>query len=199
MSGEVLSAEIVGECIREMSLTENPWRITLELEPVTRQVLRSHCSCTAGADGICKHTAAIFKYVNTERSEGCTDTEQSWSKPSKKLAELYPKGECIQKLFFGKEAARRDYSGKALDVEKVTNLMKKHSLQNSSVYKSLTVDLSKASCSGSQPKDVDFVPENMKNMLESPLTIGLKTSADITVTFIRTSSHSYVGNCRDFL
>ncbi len=181
-TGEVTSIDIIGDCIREMSLTEKPWIVTLEVEPRTRDIKRSHCSCTAGADGVCKHTAAIYKYVNSERSEGCTDAEQSWSKPSKKLAELYPKGECIQKLFFGKERTCRDYSGQAIDTDKLTSALKKHSLQNSSVYKSLTIDTAKSSHSPAEIENIDTVPDSLKTMLEAPLGIDLKTSPESTVS-----------------
>ncbi len=139
-NGVVTSVTIAADCIREMSLTEKPWTVTLELRPDDRVVTLARCSCTAGIDGLCKHTSAIYQFVNCERSEGCTDSNQVWSKPSEKLNDLYPKGSSIQELFFNKSPAKRDFSGKNFDVDHVVKLMEKHSLQNSSVYKTLTVD-----------------------------------------------------------
>ncbi len=149
-NGQIVSITIAADCIREMSLTEKPWNVTLEINPVDRSVSLARCSCTAGADGLCKHTSAVFQFVNSERSEGCTDSQQIWAKPSAKLNDLYPKGVSIQQLFFKKAPAKRDFSGANIDVEKVTRLMEKHSLQNSSVYKTLTVDTSKISVSQEQ-------------------------------------------------
>ncbi len=136
-NSQVLKAVISGECIREMSLSKDPWKVVFEVG-ADRTVTLARCSCTAGIDGMCKHTAALFKFVNSERSEGCTDREQGWSKPTKKLNDLYPKGESIQKLFFQKSPEKRDFSGTDFDQDKLVKLMKKHNLQNSSVYKTLT-------------------------------------------------------------
>jgi hypothetical protein len=39
---------IAGQCIREMSLSNDPYNVELTLEPTTRLVLDSRCSCVAG-------------------------------------------------------------------------------------------------------------------------------------------------------
>ena len=79
------------KCIREMSLNATPYNVELVLNE-NRHVTGARCSCVAGITGQCKHTAALVFHVNNERSTGCTDVEQSWSKPSEKLKQLYPKG-----------------------------------------------------------------------------------------------------------
>ncbi len=168
-SGQLISITIAGDCIREMSLTENPWIVTLEIQPTDRSVILSHCSCTAGLDGLCKHTSAIYQFVNCERSEGCTDSEQIWAKPSAKLNDLYPKGVSIQQLFFKQDPVKRDFSGTDFDLDRVTKLMEKHSLQNSSVYKTLTVDSSNVEVEETNPIQREISPLLIE-ILTRPLT-----------------------------
>jgi hypothetical protein len=47
----------------------------------------------------CKHGAALFIFINEERSEGCTDSQKKWKAPGKRVKNLYPKGEQITSLF----------------------------------------------------------------------------------------------------
>ena len=82
---------IVGECIREMSITKQPYNVELTLNS-DREVVDSRCSCVSGVSGICKHASALVLYVNSERSAGCTDESAKWKKPSEKIKHLYPKG-----------------------------------------------------------------------------------------------------------
>ncbi len=164
--GQVLEISISGQCIREMSLSKDPWNVIFELTS-DRHVILARCSCTAGIDGMCKHTAALFKFVNLERSEGCTDDKQGWSKPTKKLNDLYPKGESIQKLFFQKSPEKRDFSGTSFDHDRVIKLMEKHSLQNCSVYKTLTA---KAPEQENVPEIEVVLNANLEKMLLEPVS-----------------------------
>lgn len=135
---------INGQCIREMSLSNDPYNVELVLDPVTRSVVDARCSCQAGVTGLCKHTAALVRAVNTERSSGCTDDSQKWHKPSQKLQELYPKGETVQQLLQGKKAVRRDFQVDRHSLDDLASLLEKHKLQNSSMFKSITADLTLA-------------------------------------------------------
>jgi uncharacterized Zn finger protein len=133
---------ITSQCIREMSLSGEPYKVELTLDPENRNVLDARCTCQAGVTGMCKHTAGLVQAVNSERSTGCTDTSQGWLKPSLKLQSLYPKGETIQQLVVGKRPERRNFHGDRATLDELANLLQKHNLQNSSMYKSITVDVS---------------------------------------------------------
>ncbi len=174
---EIVAISISGECIREMSLSNTPWRIVFELNPY-REIVRARCNCTAGIDGMCKHTAALFNVVNSERTESCTDAEQVWSKPSQKLNQLYPKGESIQKLFFQRSPTKRDYSGQSFDQDRLVKLMEKHSLQNSSVYKTLTAKPVKEDKIESPSIDVDPL---LKKLLQLPVQNPMKNQEPFKV------------------
>ena len=136
-SGEIT---ITGLCLRAMSVTKDPYSVTLSLNPSDRRVLSARCSCIAGCDGQCKHTAAIVHHVNSERSVGCTDEAQVWMKPSEKMKRLYPKGETIQEMLGQGKPAKRDFTPKQDSLDELSALMAKHNLQNVSLYKSINVD-----------------------------------------------------------
>lgn len=138
------TCSINAQCIREMSLSNDPYSVELVLDPDTRSVADARCSCQAGVTGMCKHTAALVLAVNTERSSGCTDDTQKWHKPSQKLQELYPKGETVQQMVQGKKAERRNFLVDRDTLDNLALLMEKHKLQNSSIFKSITADLSLA-------------------------------------------------------
>jgi hypothetical protein len=72
--------------------------VEIEVGP-DRQLLHGHCNCVSGISGNCKHTCALVTYVNSERTDGCTDNTQQWQKPSQHKQSLYPKGETIEALF----------------------------------------------------------------------------------------------------
>jgi hypothetical protein len=133
---------ITSQCIREMSLSGEPYKVELTLDPETRDVVDAKCTCQAGVTGLCKHTAGLVEAVNSERSTGCTDSSQGWLKPSQKLQSLYPKGETIQQLVLGKRPERRNFHGERATLNDLAALLQKHNLQNSSMYKSITVDVS---------------------------------------------------------
>ncbi len=132
--------EIVASVIREMSIRDNHFRVTFEIDSNSRLIKSARCSCVAGCNGFCKHSFAVYYVVNHERTESCTDRQQEWLKPSQKLRQLYPKGKTIQALFQQNEAQERDFSGgnRTVDVKDFCLKMKELGLENSSMFKMFT-------------------------------------------------------------
>ena len=62
---------ISSKIIRETNVTDAPWVITLKVRVADRKVLEAHCTCYVGRLAKCKHVAALYSYVNEERSEVC--------------------------------------------------------------------------------------------------------------------------------
>ena len=83
-SGELVIFE---RCVRSTNLSEAPYLMELQLDP-HRNVVGGRCSCVAGIDYNCKHSAALVHYVNSSRSESCTSREQH--QPNKKAKQMYP-------------------------------------------------------------------------------------------------------------
>ena len=91
----------------------------------------------------------MYSYVNSERTEGKTDAEQTWTAPSKKLETAYPKGETLGQIFgFGGATSNDVYvqkkKGEADEFcDQLIADLAQCGLVDSSLYKSLTADLSK--------------------------------------------------------
>ena len=94
------NAVISARMIRTTSITETPYIVEFEVDK-SRQVVRSSCRCVAGESALCKHGAALYIYINEERSEGKTDDKQVWHAPSKAALEKYPKGETTEQILGG--------------------------------------------------------------------------------------------------
>jgi hypothetical protein len=90
---------ITAKILRSTSLNDVPYSIHFEVDSATRDVIASHCSCVSGGTGKCKHGAALFQYINEERTVGKTDDTQQWTTPSKKLQARFPKGQTVQQIY----------------------------------------------------------------------------------------------------
>ena len=53
--------------IRETSINQPPWNITLIVGVSDRKVLKAQCSCYVGSLAQCKHVAALYLFINEER------------------------------------------------------------------------------------------------------------------------------------
>ncbi len=157
---------IRGLCIPETKVRQSEYFIEFSLA-ANRAINDSRCSCPAGISGECKHAAALFLYVNSERSEGSTDQEQKWKRPSRKAQALYPKGESIQKLFNLPSCAQPDW--KSAPDNKFVEDLAACGLVNSSLHKSLTVDKKSASNPPSLP-DPPPLPSGIKELLANNVT-----------------------------
>ena len=133
---------VIGRCVPEASIRKTPYIITLELNP-SREVTLAHCSCQAGATGMCKHTYAVYKAVNSEREESKTDQEQVWQKPSEANLKLYPKGEPVTKIMFDQNPEKHTFKSSEEASDILVGLFQKHGLRDAAIFKSLTVDKSK--------------------------------------------------------
>ena len=94
---------ITGRILRQTSVTEDPYSVRFFVDPTSREIVKSNCSCVAGCTAQCKHGAALYFYINNERSEGKTDVQQVWKTPSQKLQERFPKGQTAEEIFGGWE------------------------------------------------------------------------------------------------
>ena len=66
------SGFITAKIFRTTSIRSNPYSLHFDLDN-QRKVTDSRYSCVAGVNAICKHGAALYYYINNERSEGKTD------------------------------------------------------------------------------------------------------------------------------
>ena len=89
----------------------------------------AHCNCISGILGLCKHTSALVCFINSERTESCTDNLQEWQKPSQKCQALYPKGETIESLFKLTPFPPPTFEPEAEKLENFVSLLKLHMKQ----------------------------------------------------------------------
>ena len=85
--------EITGYCIRQASVTESAFRVTIQLDN-ERKVTSLDCNCDGGPEGSagCKHWYALLYYLNNFVDESKTDAACEWIEPSKMGKKKYPKG-----------------------------------------------------------------------------------------------------------
>ena len=63
------------QILKTVPLSEKPYTIQLEFDQA-RNFVDGRCSCAAGITASCKHSAALYHYINNEHTVGCTDTNQ---------------------------------------------------------------------------------------------------------------------------
>ena len=68
-----------------------PYQVEMSLSD-DRHVIGAKCTCVSGITGVRKHTAALVRFVNSERSSGCTINAVQWRKSADKVKDLYKKG-----------------------------------------------------------------------------------------------------------
>lgn len=85
--------EITGYCVRQASINESAFRVTLQLDH-ERKVTSLDCNCHGGPEGSqgCKHWYALLFYLNNFVDESKTDAACEWIEPSKMGKKKYPKG-----------------------------------------------------------------------------------------------------------
>lgn len=102
--------EIVANCYKSM-LVKEFYGVTLSLN-ANRTVTYATCSCRGGTGCIpnkkggkgadCKHSSALYKYVNSWNSQSQTNQKMEWNKPSEKKVLLYDKSKPMQEIFGGR-------------------------------------------------------------------------------------------------
>lgn len=177
---------ITSKCFATTSFgTSSPYIITFELDPDSRSITSSHCSCQAGCNGKCKHGAAVFSFINEERSTSQTNDRQLWHAPSKLLQSKYPKGETVEQLL-GLDTSvgtnpfvQSEENSARLSV--LMNELRMFGLCNASTFKSLSADVNITKetteeetnlCYGVErlfddPKTIDTLQEHDELTLES--------------------------------
>ena len=137
---------ITGMCIPQTKLRDKPHSLWIEIDPQTRKWIDGHCRCKAGEGtstiGKCKHIAALVLEINSERTEGCTDTPQRWKQTtvSNQLCTLYPKGKCIEELYLGTYTPQMPERPNEDTLMDLATKLASFGLTNSSLFKTLTVD-----------------------------------------------------------
>ncbi len=139
---------IQGQCIPETSIRKNEYKIELDIDPSTREVKEGKCTCVAGVSGQCKHGAALFHFVNNERTEGKTDSAQTWKEPSKRAQALYPKGGTVETLFQFPATQRPTFKKSEKEGKDLADELELFGLTDSALFKTLTAE----------PAEVDAAP-----------------------------------------
>ena len=164
------AVEIHGCCLKQMKVsgTNNFYRVELSLD-AERNVISMHCQCVPGISGLCKHAAALYLYVNTERQETRTDTACSWKKPSARGNELYPKGKKVQDLVKTEPVASPvPVEDAKKDLEKHFSLLVENGLNNSMIFKVLSAD---GENSNDDSEQMCLIPEEVIEKIFEPRTI----------------------------
>ena len=120
-------SDIIGECIRSMSVRSDSYKLTFVIDK-ERNVKSGRCSCVAGIDLKCKHSAALYLYINLERTESKTDAPKAWLKPSEKQKKMYRKAKTFKEMFGGVDF-NPDYKLKEHRMKRLTELMEKANLK----------------------------------------------------------------------
>ena len=134
-SGE--SITISGNCLPQTSINKAPYKVELNISK-DRTLFGGHCNCVSGIVGKCKHTSALAHFINSERTEGCTDTAQQWQKPSAHRQSLYPKGETIEALFNTNPISHPTFKDNSEKINNFLALMASEKVTDGMLYKSLT-------------------------------------------------------------
>ena len=94
--------------------------------------------------GQCKHTAAVFTFVNEEREESKTDSGCKWQAPSSRGRKLYPKGQTLDQILQNpKPTSSLTLAGPTEDdIREQIERFEHYGLTNSMLYKTLTAKLS---------------------------------------------------------
>lgn len=129
---------IMARCIREMSIREDPYFIDLDIHPTSRRVIHARCSCVSGVSGLCKHTAALVQYINTQREASCTSGPPTWLKPKSRAQQLYPKGEKVEDLIGSKKTEMPTFKEDPERLECLASELEHFGLTSSSLYKMIT-------------------------------------------------------------
>ena len=121
---------IVGYCARSLNYRKDPYKVEFEVNQ-ERFVTFRHCSCQGGEDGLCKHTNAVYSWVNEEKTLGQTDRPLSWNTPAKYAQELYRETKSIHELYGGKKRQKliHDFRPSEEKLNRQIARMKKHGLQ----------------------------------------------------------------------
>jgi len=125
-------SSITSKCLPATKINAQPYTIHFELTK-DLVVSSSRCSCVAGIDGLCKHSAAVLTFINQERSTACIDIDQQlWKGPSSKAKSLYAKGESV-KAMNGEPFCNVAFVRKESELEKDVMLeeLKRFGLQDS--------------------------------------------------------------------
>jgi hypothetical protein len=131
---------ISGKCIKGTKLSDDPYKVEIEIDPQSRKWISGHCSCVNGIDGNCKHTAGLVFFVNTERTVGCTDEAKKWKKPAEKVKKIYPKGQTVEELLLGTFTPHATKKPTEEELQDLANKLAAFGLQDSGLYKTLTAD-----------------------------------------------------------
>ena len=67
-----------------------PYKLKFDIYK-NRKVVRAQCTCTEGANLLCKHGSALFQFVNWEQTESKTDLKSALNNPGVKPQNMHRK------------------------------------------------------------------------------------------------------------
>jgi hypothetical protein len=206
---------IAGQCIREMSLSSDPYNVELTLEPATRQVwihaalvlLESGKTDLTKLHGndvfhkifffpvVCASTPALWYSLSTRKEQQDVQMkDRNGSNRVKNCSKLYPKGDSIQLLVTGKQPAKREFQPDRGALDKLAALLEKHGLKQSSMHKFITVDKTSVQNPSLPTVPVTTIPTRVRQMLEET-TAEVVTGCANTVLF---DTYKVDQDCQDF-
>ncbi len=157
-------------CVPEMSVRQPAYKIEFQVDK-NRQVSDARCSCVAGVTAKCKHSAALYLFVNEERSTSQTDEEQRWKMPSRKKQSLYPKGETIEQLFDLKPVEGPTFKQATDKMQGLAEEMAQFGLTDRSLYKSLVAANEEDELDQENELAAYKAPEEVRCLLNTQLLI----------------------------
>ena len=172
---------IHGQCLPQTSINKQPYKVEVLIDD-GRRMKSAHCNCISGILGLCKHTSALVCFINSERTESCTDNLQEWQKPSQKRQALYPKGETIESLFKLTPFPPPTFEPEAEKLENFVSLLKLHNETNGMFFKSLSIEPSNVD---SAPAQFNYPPNFVEKLFfsEQP-TYRSKTAVSINLKIV---------------
>ncbi len=157
---------IYSQAVRSTSVNQSPYKLEFEVDSFSRKFVSGRCSCPAGIEAKCKHSAALFTFVNEERSTACTDSAQGWKGPSRKQQQLYPKGENLEKILGLPQSPSLTFKPDADSLQDLAAKMAQCGLTKSALYKSLTAKSSSVGADAEMENCDLSLPEEIKVLFQ---------------------------------
>ena len=159
-----------------------------------RDILYAHCGCVVGRGQVedenfaeCKHAAALFYYIKSNKTYSQTDDQLAWKAPSKKKLELYSHGKTFETLYKKTRGLKRSYLVKdETAINKIARLMEKHynDLHQRGLYKIITA--SNPLPSIPSPPPLPVLHEAIKEMILKPLPYEVPPEIFKSLEFLET-------------
>lgn len=133
-------------CLKRMKL-KGSYNVRFELDK-DRKVIKgpdTKCFCPAGRTASCKHGAAVYFYVNEERTETKTDQPMTFKSPSEHCLSIYKKAKGFRELWPGRQIFHHNYRVPSDEaIQKIKDVAQQIQMTEGSMFKTWTVDIDEA-------------------------------------------------------